>query len=90
MKGSQIPSSHPKSHPYYPLASHSPASSSSFPLEDSDSSLRSLEARDSSIRIVKPNLTLSPPQKPKDEGNDKNATGHFTSNQAGKSQPGIM
>ncbi len=88
MTGAHIPPHHPKLHPYHPPASHPPgrtpaAPSSYLPREDSASSLLSLEARDSSIRIVKPNLTLSPPQKTKDK-NTKDA------GQVGKSQQATM
>ncbi|KAI1126569.1 hypothetical protein F5Y10DRAFT_293695 [Nemania abortiva] len=91
MPGAHIPLSHPKLHPNHPPASHPPGctsttSSSRFPREDSDSSLLSLETRDSSIRIVKPNLTLSPPRKQK----DKDATDCTVSNQVGQSQPDTM
>ncbi|KAI8624588.1 hypothetical protein F5Y19DRAFT_480467 [Xylariaceae sp. FL1651] len=78
MTGAHIPPPHPKSHPYHPLASHPPraapaAPSSSFSRDSSTSSLLSLPTRDSSIRIVKPNLALSPPQKVKDKVNKETA-----------------
>ncbi|KAI0106984.1 hypothetical protein GGR51DRAFT_559669 [Nemania sp. FL0031] len=86
---------HPKPHPYHPLALHSlgrnpAASSSRFPRDDSGSSLSSLEAREVSIRVVKPKLTLSPPQKPKDKDSDEDVTDRAISNQVGQSQPDTM
>ncbi|KAI0518545.1 hypothetical protein F5B22DRAFT_654029 [Xylaria bambusicola] len=65
-----MPSQCSKSHPHTHLASHTPclpsATPSYLPREGSTSSLLSLEARDSSIRIVKPDLTLSPSYKARD------------------------
>ena len=63
-------SERPKLYPYHYVASYAPCLPSAAPSclsrEDSAASLLSLEARDSSIRIVRPNLTLSPPHKAKD------------------------
>ncbi|GAW14765.1 hypothetical protein ANO14919_041680 [Xylariales sp. No.14919] len=95
MSGTPIPTSHTKLHSYGPLALHPPGiapktPSSPFPREDSSSSLASLEARDSSIRIVKPNLTLSPLNRPKDKDNKKGVTDHSTPSRGGKSQSTTM
>ncbi|KAI0456090.1 hypothetical protein F5B21DRAFT_523069 [Xylaria acuta] len=94
MTGAHIPPRYPKSHPCLPLALYpsgsNPAAPSYVSREDSDSSLVSLGARDTSIRIVKPNLTLSPPQKLKDKDSKKDAIGHSTSSLAGKSKTIMM
>ncbi|GAW27276.1 hypothetical protein SAMD00023353_9700260 [Rosellinia necatrix] len=70
MAGTRIPLPHPKSRPQHHLASHPSgpaptAPSVPFPRDGSASSLLSPGDRDSSIRIVKPNLALPPPQKAK-------------------------
>ncbi|KAJ8120433.1 hypothetical protein ONZ43_g2858 [Nemania bipapillata] len=44
----------------------------------------------SSYFPLKPNLILTPPQKTKAEGSDKDTTDHSTSDRAGQSQPGTM
>ncbi|KAI1278644.1 hypothetical protein F5Y07DRAFT_65458 [Xylaria sp. FL0933] len=89
-----IPPHHPKLHPYHSLASHPPGFASTvpsyLPREDSGSSLLSLEGRDTSIRIVKPNLTLSPPNKTKLKDNKENASVHSTSGQPETNQQTIM
>ncbi|KAI8955245.1 hypothetical protein F4801DRAFT_379551 [Xylaria longipes] len=94
MTGARILPRYPKSHPCRPLASYppgsNPAASSYIRREDSDSSLLSLEARDNSIRIVKPNLTLSPPQKLKEKDSKKDANGHSIFSTVGKSQTTTM
>ncbi|KAI1366358.1 hypothetical protein F5Y08DRAFT_337748 [Xylaria arbuscula] len=90
-----MPSQRPKLHPYYPLVSHAPClpavAPSCLPREDSAASLLSLEARDSSIRIVKPNLTLSPPHKPRDfvinEGSEPSQS---TNSEKGSEHQAIM
>ncbi|KAI0555693.1 hypothetical protein F4679DRAFT_577817 [Xylaria curta] len=64
MTDAHIPPCFPKSHHRHPLVSFPSGLDttvpSHIPREDSDSSLVSLGVRDKSIRIVKPNLTLSP------------------------------
>lgn len=83
MTGSHIP-------PSYPLAPHpfeyTLEASSHFPREESISSLLSSEAGDSSIRIVKPKLTLSPQLKSKNKGSEKDATDSLPPDQVGNNQ----
>ncbi|TGJ80696.1 hypothetical protein E0Z10_g8070 [Xylaria hypoxylon] len=95
MTGAPIPPPHTKLHIYRPLASHAPGItperlSSHFPREDSTSSLVSLESRDSSIRIVKPNFTLSPPDKSKNKDIKNSETDYSTPSRVGKAQPVTM
>ncbi|KAF2965054.1 hypothetical protein GQX73_g8513 [Xylaria multiplex] len=95
MTGANTPIPPPKFDPCHPPASHSQGitpetPSSNFSREGSASSLVSLGARDSSIRIVKPDLTLSPPHRSKDKDSKKSATDYSTPSRVGKNKPNIM
>ncbi|KAJ2991056.1 hypothetical protein NUW58_g2662 [Xylaria curta] len=89
----RIPPPFSKTHPYHALPSHPPAStsvaSSYLPREGSTPSLASLEIRDNSIRLVKPDLRLSPLSNLKDK-DDNDVPGNATSCPAEKGKVTTM
>jgi hypothetical protein len=95
MLGAHSPSPHPNSHPYHNSTCHHPgavpaAFSTHFQRDNSASSLNSEPARGSSIRIVKPNLTLSPPQKPKGKEDKDETAESLTTSQVEKNRLATM